>query len=593
MMMNTVRKNDLLRFSVVTLLFAFSTSCASIGRWDRDEHRNHEHKCGHVKNIVVMIPDGCDASIQTLTRWFAKDRYDYDLILDKMLSGGMKTSMANSVITGSAAAASAFSSGNKTTARFLSVGPRENDLLEGFETIVHPFVPFATVLEANKLKGKSVGLVATSRISHATPAAYASHIQDRGWDNDILEHLVYQDLDVVFGGGVRHLIPKPSGKRTDGENLKDVLLARGVNYVTDKTGMENLSSTPAWGMFAASHMAADIDNRYFGLQQPTLEEMTAKAIELLSRNEKGFFLMVEASQVDWAGHANDPIHMVTDFLAFDKAVKVAVDFAEKDKNTLVVAFPDHNTGGLTLGNYITHFQRGYGYPLSSDNRAHYTDTTVADLLSPLAGMRMTANAMSKLIQEEIDNAPGECDENCVEKKIRQGVATHWGIDITLEEAEQIRRLKDVQTGRNNKMGLAFAIAEIVSRNHTLFGWTTHGHAGEDVPLWTYGKNRLIGLHDNTEIAKEIACRSESDLADVSARLFVPVSTVFTNAVTDTSDPENLVLKIGDAELYEGKDLLNIDESTYNLKGIVVYAPATKNWFIPEEAVKLINERADL
>ena len=90
----------------------------------------------------------------------------------------------------------------------------------------------------------------------------------------------------------------------------------------------------------------DIDRSSLAPEQPSLSEMTNKSIELLSQNKNGFFLMVEGSQVDWADHANDPNYAVTDFLAFDKAVKAAVDFAKKDGHTLVLAFPDHNTGGM-------------------------------------------------------------------------------------------------------------------------------------------------------------------------------------------------------------------------------------------------------
>jgi alkaline phosphatase len=600
MTMHTRLSNSILRFFIVAMLAAFSNGCAGTQPLDNHDRASDEPDCGHVRNIIVMIPDGCDAGIQTLTRWFAKYTDDYDLMLDEMLSGGMKTWMANSVTTGSAAAASAFSGGHKTTVRFLGMGPRRGDLLDNVTPTVDPYVPFATVLEANKLLGKSVGLVATSRISHATPAAYAAHVQNRNWDNDIMEQLVYQDLDIVFGGGERHLLPGPpcgnavpGGKRSDCENLRDVLRARGVDYATDREGLQRLTSMPAWGMFASSHMAPDMDNQHFDLQQPTLAEMTAKAIKLLSENQRGFFLMVEGSQVDWAGHANDPIYMLTEFLAFDKAVRVAVDFAKMNNDTLVVAFPDHNTGGLTIGNYATHFARGYGHPWTSDDRAHYTDKTVEDLLSPLAGMRITSYSLAGLVEQAV-MAADACDAACVQEKISEAVAAYWSIDITPEQAKEIRLLQDVRTGDNEKMGLAHAISEIISRDHTLLGWTTHGHTGDDVPLWTYGKDRLIGLYDNTEIAREIACRSRCDLEYVSKNLFVPVTTVFPGAATDATDPENLMLKIANAELYEGKDVLKIDEKVFRFEGIVVYAPepAAENWFIPQAAVTLINKHAD-
>ena len=208
------------------------------------------------KNVIVLIPDGCDETVQTVARWYKGE----DLQVDKMVGGGVKAHMANSVIPGSAAAATAFATGHKTTVRFLGVGPRTDDLLTGFVPTAEPYAPVASILEAAKLAGKATGLVATSRITHATPAAYACHIQDRGWDNDIMEHIVYNNLDVVFGGGARHLIPEDAsyttsfgdvwgGKRTDGENLMDVLLARGYQVVDRQDGMEASPEGPAWGSF--------------------------------------------------------------------------------------------------------------------------------------------------------------------------------------------------------------------------------------------------------------------------------------------------------------------------------------------------------
>jgi alkaline phosphatase len=174
----------------------------------------------------------------------------------------------------------------------------------------------ATVLEAAKQQGRSTGLVATSRITHATPAAYASHIDDRGKDNDIMEHLVYNNLNVALGGGKRHLVPEENcnltdvpegGKRSDCQDLLAVLKDRGYAFVETKQELMDLpgNTDKVWGMFAMSHMQPDIDRQHFAPEEPSLAEMTEKAIEVLNRNENGFFLMVEGSQVDWAGHNND------------------------------------------------------------------------------------------------------------------------------------------------------------------------------------------------------------------------------------------------------------------------------------------------
>ncbi|MEA2115871.1 MAG: alkaline phosphatase [Thermodesulfobacteriota bacterium] len=169
----------------------------------RDWHGNGHY--GSADNVIVMIPDGCDETVQTVARWYKGE----DLAVDTMQTGTVKTHMANSIIPGSAAAATAFASGHKTTARFIGVGPRTEDLLTGLEPTADPYAPVATVLEAAQREGKATGIISTSRVTHATPAAFAAHVQDRGWDNDIMEHMVYNNVDVVFGGGARHLITGP------------------------------------------------------------------------------------------------------------------------------------------------------------------------------------------------------------------------------------------------------------------------------------------------------------------------------------------------------------------------------------------------
>jgi alkaline phosphatase len=137
-----------------------------------------KHRWGSPKNVVIMVPDGCDETIQTVARWYK----GADLEVDGMKQGTVKVHMANSIIPGSAAAATAFATGHKTTVRFLGIGPRTEDLLTGFEPTAAPYAPVASVLEAAKRKGKSVGIVVTCRVTHATPAAFGCHImEDRGY----------------------------------------------------------------------------------------------------------------------------------------------------------------------------------------------------------------------------------------------------------------------------------------------------------------------------------------------------------------------------------------------------------------------------
>ena len=515
------------------------------------------------RNVIVMIPDGCDGAIQTVARWYTGG----GLQLDRMGTTAATVHMANSVITGSAAAATAFATGHKTSSRFVGVGPRTEDLLTGVEPTAAPYAPVASILEAARLAGKATGIVATSRVTHATPAAFASHIHDRGLDNEIMEHMVYNGIDVVFGGGARHLIPSGDvyatsfgdrwkGKRSDGENLMEVLRSRGYQFVDSKDGMAGVSSGKVWGLFDDSHLDPDIDRGRSHPSQPSLAEMTGKAIDLLSRDDDGFFLVVESSQVDWAAHNNDPIYMVTEFIAFDEAVRVACDFADRDGRTLVLAFPDHNTGGLAIGHYRT--------PMS------YTATTIEDLIGPLKGMTMTSSGLVGVMNDPKDDA-----------ELIATVKTQWGMEITQNDVDEIRNYALSES-------LSYAIAAVISNNYTVFGWTTHGHTGETVPVWIYGADAPRGIIDNTALAKIAAAALGVDLDTASRRLYVDLDSVTSGYDIDMdTDPANPVLTIGGALLPISKDLLMDQERTVQLPGLTVYAPATGKVYISKDAVRLL------
>ncbi len=548
-------------------------------------HRPRMQPVNH--NVIVMVPDGSSQSIQTLARWYKGTA----LNLDGLNSGTAKTYMANSVITGSAAAATAFATGHKTSARFLGVGPRTEDLLTGYRPTAAPYEPVASVLESAKLQGKAVGLVATSRVSHATPAAFGSHIQDRDLENDIMEQMVFQDMDVVFGGGAGYLIPKSAtytttfgaawrGLRADRENLLEALKSRGYQVVDDKEHLAALKQGPVWGLFSASHMDPQMDKAPDSTQ-PSLAEMTAKAIEILSGHPDGFFLMVEGSQVDWGAHGNDTAYMVNEYLAFDAAVGRALAFAKADGHTSVYIWPDHNTGGLSIGNAATFFNPGF--PSADDHRPVYTATSIESLVAPLKKMKISAAALARRISDPDDNA-----------QIKAALAAYWGIQATDEDLRQIATLKAQKTDSGHSLGLVYALSEVISRNHLIVGWTSHGHCGEDVPVWSYGPRRLVGTFDNTELAIMIAQALDLDLTQATGRLFVDLATVFPGFSVDASDRANPVIRIGpDTVMPVNKDILVIGSQTYRLSGIVVYAPkagaGAGKVFIPRDAVALIRK----
>jgi len=504
------------------------------------------------RNVIVMVPDGCENSIATLARWYT----GRPLALDPVLAGATGTHSAASVITGSAAAVTAFSTGHKTTIGFLGVGPETTATLEGDVPDSLVLRPLPTVLEAAMLEGKATGLVATSTMSHATPAGYAAHVTDRDHHYDIMKQLAHADLDVVFGGGRRYLLSKADGGRRSGPpDLRGELEKRGAKLVFTAGELEGLNSTPTWGLFADKHMSPELDRARFAPDEPSLAEMTEKAIELLDSDPDGFVLLVEGSQVDWAAHANDPVHMVTDFVAFDDAARVALEFAREDGSTLVLAFPDHDCGGFSIG----HERAAVGYK----------QTSLDFLLDPLRKMKLTADGIVRLLGEE--RSPDS---------VRALVEREWSVTLTDAEIEEILKLE--QSGYD----FDYALSEVFCRERTAFGWTTHGHTGDEVPLWAYGPHAPSGFLDNTDIARVCAEALDLDLAGAGQELFVDVETEFGpgSFSIDSTEKYCHVLEIGNARLVLDTDLLITGADTSAMPGISLWIRESGRAWVPRAAV---------
>lgn len=518
------------------------------------------------KNVIMLIPDGVSSEQYTLARWFK----GAPLTMDSIRSGAVKTFIADSAVADSAPAGTAYAAGVRTSDKFVGVGPKA-DVLPVLETPAEDMRhrPLANVLEGAKLLGKSTGLVATSRVTHATPADFAAHVPNRKMENEIMEQLVHQDIDVVMGGGRRHLLPKDQkGKREDGEDLTKILLARGYAMPKKAEELAAVKSGKVFAMFAGSHMTAEIDRKELAPNDPDLAAMTAKAIELLSNNPKGFFLMVEGSQIDWADHANDPGHLLSDTLAFDDAVRVALDFAKKDKDTLVLVASDHNTGGMSIGNYST--------------SSNYSQMKLETLLDPLKKMKRSVGAMWDRLGEE--KTP---------EKIKAEVAESWGMDISDEEA-----LRILEVSKQYEADPSYAIGEVLCPNHTLIGWTTHGHTGGDVPFFSYGPNRPVGLFDAPEVGGLLAAGLGLDMDKLNARLFVEPAKALPEAKVelDETDKANPVIKVTykgkTAELPADKNVLKMDGKETLLEGVAVYAPDAGKAYVPLQAANLIAGKKD-
>jgi alkaline phosphatase len=208
---------------------------------------------------------------------------------------------------------------------------------------------YSSILEILSKKGWRTGLAATSTITHATPAGFASHVSSRAKEEQIARQMLNCRVDILFGGGKKYWLPAAiGGARSDGANLLNQAKSAGWQIIDTKQQLDALLPGPAIGLFADDALTTYSP-------EPAIAEMTAAAIKLLSAESKDwfapepkFFLMVEGSQIDWACHKNNADNCVRQTLLFDLAVKEALDFAGRDKQTLVIVTADHETGGLVL-----------------------------------------------------------------------------------------------------------------------------------------------------------------------------------------------------------------------------------------------------
>jgi alkaline phosphatase len=274
-----------------------------------------------VKNIIFLIGDGMGTS-QVYSGLMANKGEMY--IKTMPFSGFNKTNSADDLITDSAADATAFSIGEKTNNG--AIGVDRNNVAK------------KTILEQAVENGLGTGLVASCGITHATPASFIAHQPSRNMYEEIAADFLKVEIDVFIGGGRNHF-----EKRKDGRNLLNELEAKNYEVVTTMDSLKYAKGSKVAGLIAAEHQQPNALGR-----GSMLGDASDFAIDILSKNEKGFFLMIEGSQIDWGGHDNNVPYIVTEMLDFDRVVGNVLEFASKDKETLVVITADHETGGFSI-----------------------------------------------------------------------------------------------------------------------------------------------------------------------------------------------------------------------------------------------------
>lgn len=279
------------------------------------------------RNVILLMGDGMGIGHVTAAR-IAGPGPDGKLAMDTMpYTGFVLTHPSGKLVTDSAASATALATGHKTTNGAVSVDPDGRRL--------------KTILHLARDMGKSTGIISTKSVTDATPAAFTSQVRSRGEHAEIASQMIASGVDVVLGGGRSAFLPKTagSGAREDGRDLLAEARDGGYDVFDSAEKMSASQSDRMIGLFAPDSMTTQPP-------EPTLAEMTAKAISALSRNERGFFLMSEGAQIDSFAHGNNSEGAVRQTLLFDDAVRVALDFAAEDGRTLVLVTADHDTGGM-------------------------------------------------------------------------------------------------------------------------------------------------------------------------------------------------------------------------------------------------------
>lgn len=423
------------------------------------------------KNIIMVVSDGMGPAYTTAYRYYNDDPTTpaiEETIFDRILLGSASTYPApiSGVVTDSAAAATALATGVKSYNSAIGVDVDKQ--------------PVETVLEFAREQGKKTGIVVTSQINHATPASYLTHNESRHNYNAIADSYIDNGIkaDVYFGGGWRYFI------RED-RNLVDEFKASNFQYINSYDQLATVNNaSPVLGLFADKGLPWSLDDS----NKQRLSLMTKTAIKQLE-NTQGYFLLVEASQVDWAGHSNDIAAAMTEMADLDATMQYLEQYTQQNPDTLVILTADHSTGGLTIGAHGV-----YAWHPEVIRTMTQSPSTIAHTL---ANNDITQKLASDLLNFTV-----------TESEVQQLQESKYHAIEALAAFNKNKPAKKEDTKKSKKPDVQRSLyvslkALIDQRTNT--GWTSSGHTAVDVPVHAIGSNKelFIGNIDNTDIAKKI------------------------------------------------------------------------------------------
>lgn len=427
------------------------------------------------KNVIILFADGVASTQWEFGRY--SSRYlrnapfvTTDIVMRDGVLGLMSTAPANALVTDSAAAATAMSTGHKT----------DNDRV----SVLPDGTPVQTLMEAAKAAGKRIGLVTTAPVYDASPAAFSVHAKSRRDAQAIVDQYLAFEPDVLMGGGREYFLPRTQGEggRADGRDVTALFRDKGYDYARDAAELRAARGARLLGLFAADDMDAEIDRD--PAQQPSMAEMAVAALRALSqRSPQGFVLFLENENVDNAGHRNDIAALMRDLWAFDAAVKVALDFQQRHPDTLILVTGDHETGGLSITNALRDLE------ITGASSWFYASNVHLD---KVARIDMSLDRAAKLVGRKPDAAA-----------LDRLVAQHFPgfvLNADLREAILQQRLLE----RNFGFTTQSALSRMVSRQTAIY-WGTTGHTTEPAVVSALGPGaeRFRGYMDNTEFASRM------------------------------------------------------------------------------------------
>lgn len=456
-----------------------------------------------------MVSDGMGPASLSLTRSYRQHIHglpEHDtLTLDKHFWGSSRTRSSSSLVTDSAAGATAFSCGKKSYNGAISTLP--------------DFQPCGSVLEAAKRAGYATGLVVTTDITDATPACFASHVILRQMQDSIaLQEIGHgplgRSVDLMLGGGRCHFIPNSTSGSCRLDDVDVVAMAQetfGWSYADSRKAFDALNggdsvNLPLLGLFAPSDVPFEMDRKHMNDVYPSLSEMAKTALRALDKatanSDKGFFLMIEGSRIDHAGHINDPAAQVQEVLEYDATFKAVLDFIhDSTTETILVATSDHETGGLATAIQEPGHPPVYNwYP------------------QVLANASASCERLAASLQNYVSNKPYSMSKQQLKVWINNELVIP-GLGISDATDDELALLADdPETSVNT-------FAAIISlRAH--IGWSTHGHTAVDVNIYSSGgpgTERIRGNVENTDVGKFLSFYLDVDVDEITKELRANIS----------------------------------------------------------------------